>query len=116
MVYTIENQCVEDSSIPYEDGARKIFLYTRGTEGNPSQELKDMLKYIEETTKANVTNQTIETIHNLVRQVKQKNISRNTGSIYYPKNRGDHTIVMTSPVFPFITLNHSQSSESGANV
>lgn len=71
MVYTIENQCVEDSSVPYEDGARKIFLYTRGTEGNPSQELKDMLKYIEETTNANVTNQTIETIHNLVRQVKQ---------------------------------------------
>lgn len=71
MVYTIENQCIEDSSVPYEDGARKIFLYTRGTEGNPSQELKDMLKYIEETTNANVTNQTIETIHNLVKQVKQ---------------------------------------------
>lgn len=44
MVYTIQNQCVEDISIPYDDGAKKIFLYTKGTEGNPSQELRDMLK------------------------------------------------------------------------
>ena len=44
MVYTIRNQCVEDGSIPYDDGAKKIFLYTKGTEGNPSQELRDMLK------------------------------------------------------------------------
>lgn len=71
MVYTIQNQCVEDPSMSYEDGATKIFLYTRGTEGKPSQELRDMLKYIEKTTNENVTNQTIETINNLVNKVKQ---------------------------------------------
>lgn len=70
MVYTIRNQCIENPAVPYDDGAQKIFLYTRGTEGNPSQELKDMLKYIEKTTDDNVTNQTIETINNLVTKVK----------------------------------------------
>lgn len=70
MVYTIQNQCIEDNTLPYDDGARKIFLYTKGTEGNPSQELKDMLRYIEKTTDDNVTNQTIETINNLVTKVK----------------------------------------------
>lgn len=70
IVYTIQNQCMEDTAIPYEDGARKIFLYTKGSEGNPSQELKDMLKYIEKTTIDNVTNPTIETINNLVTKVK----------------------------------------------
>lgn len=35
MIYTVQNTCLEDSSIPYEDGAKKIFLYTKGTEGNP---------------------------------------------------------------------------------
>lgn len=71
MVYTIQNQCIEDTSIPYDDGATKIFLYTKGTEGNPGKELKDMLKYIEETIDNNVTNQDIETINNLVNRVKQ---------------------------------------------
>lgn len=72
MVYTIQNQCVEDSSVAYDDGAKKIFLYTKGTEGNPSQKLRDMLKYIEETTVDNVTNQDIDTIHQLVNRVKRR--------------------------------------------
>ena len=70
MVYTVQNQCVEDDTVEYDDGAKKIFLYTKGKEGNPSQELKDMLKYIEETTESNVTNPDIEKIHRLVKQVK----------------------------------------------
>ena len=72
MRYTIQNQWMEDSSVPYSDGAKKIFLYTKGTEGNPSQELQDMLKYIETTTEENVTNKDIETIHQLVEKVKRR--------------------------------------------
>ena len=72
MVYTIRNQCEEDTTIPYDDGARKIFLYTKGREGNPSQELQDMLKYMEQTTDENVTNEDIDTIHHLVKKVKQR--------------------------------------------
>lgn len=72
MVYTIKNNCVEDSSLSYNDGAAKIFLYTKGTEGNPSQSLKDMLKYIQESTVDNVTNQDIASIQQLVDKVKHK--------------------------------------------
>ncbi len=72
MVYTIKNHCEEDNSIPYDDGARKIFLYTKGTVGNPSQALKDMLKYIEKSTDDNVTNQDIASIQQLVSKVKHK--------------------------------------------
>ena len=71
MVYTIENQCVEDVTIPYDNGAKKVFLYTKGTEGNPSQALQDMLKYIEKTTDENVANSDIEAIHELVKKLKQ---------------------------------------------
>lgn len=70
MVYTVQNQCMEDNTIPYDDGAGKIFLYTRGTEENPSQELRDMLRYMEKTTDENVTNQSIADIHKLVQKVK----------------------------------------------
>lgn len=72
MVYTIQNRCVEEGTLPYDDGARKIFLYTNGTEGNPSQDLKDMLKYIQNTTDYNITNQAIASIHELVNKVRHK--------------------------------------------
>jgi len=72
MVYTIENHCTEDPTIPYNDGAKKIFLYTKGTEGNPSQALIDMLKYIQESTEENVTNQDIASIQQFVTKVKRK--------------------------------------------
>ena len=72
MVYTIKNGCEEDPTVPYEDGARKIFLYTKGTKGNPSQALRDMLKYIEKSTADNVTNQDIASISLLVDKVKHK--------------------------------------------
>ena len=71
MVYTVQNHCIEDTSIPYEDGARKIFLYTKGTEGNPRQELKDMLKYIEKSTTDNITNADIASVSQFVSKVKQ---------------------------------------------
>jgi len=72
MVYTIRNHCDEVPNLPYDDGARKIFLYTKGTQGNPSQSLKDMLKYIQESTKENVTNEDIASIEQLVNKVKHK--------------------------------------------
>lgn len=72
MVYTIQNRCIEDETLAYDDGAKKIFLYTKGTEGNPSQALKDMLKYIQNTTDYNITNQNIASIHELVNKVKHK--------------------------------------------
>ena len=69
MVYTFKMQCIEDASVAYNDGATKIFLYTKGNGSGKS--LRDMLKYLQETTDDNVTNQDIEAIHRLVRKVKQ---------------------------------------------
>lgn len=70
MVYTVRSQCVEDPSVPYDDGAQKIFIYTKGSAESSSQNLRDMLKYIEETTASNVTNQDIASIHKLVTKAK----------------------------------------------
>ena len=55
----------------YEDGIRRIYLYTKGTEGNPSQELRDMLKYMENSIAENVTNADIRAIHEQVDAVKR---------------------------------------------
>ena len=71
MVYTIKNQCIEDNTVSYEDGAAKLFLYTKGTEGKPTQNLIDMLKYIERSTVENIINQDIKRIDELVRHIKK---------------------------------------------
>ena len=78
MVYTILNMCEEMPSLPYEDGARTIFLYTKGTEGNPSPELRELLYYMENTTEENAVNDSVKRIHRMVNQVKHdKEVSLN---------------------------------------
>ena len=55
----------------YEDGAVTIFLYTKGKQGEASAELKQMLKYFEETTKENAVNGVLQEIHQMVETVKK---------------------------------------------
>ena len=72
MVYTIKNRCIEIPDMPYEDGAEKIFLYTKGQADSASNSLSDMLKYIQETTEENITNEDIHTIHKFVERAKHR--------------------------------------------
>ena len=70
MVYTCKKVCMEEPDMPYEDGARTIYLYTRGTEGNPRQELSDMLKYIEKSVSSNVRDEVTAKMAALAEEVK----------------------------------------------
>lgn len=71
MVYTIKNGCLEKPDMPYEDGARTIYLYTRGEEGNPREELRELLRYLEKTEKSNAQNEMLQEIHTMVEDVKK---------------------------------------------
>lgn len=71
MVYTIKNTCVEEPDMPYDDGAKTMFLYTKGTKGNPSEELKQLLYYMEHTEEANASNEELKKIQRMVDIVKQ---------------------------------------------
>lgn len=53
MVYTVKNRCVEEPDMPYEDGVKTLYLYTRGTKGSPTEELKSLLCYMEKSTEEN---------------------------------------------------------------
>lgn len=70
MVYTIKNHCEEIPDMPYDDGAKTLFLYTRGKKGNASQKLQELLRYLEETTKDNACNEMLTDIHKMVTKVK----------------------------------------------
>ena len=71
MVYTVKNCCVEEPDIPYDDGAMTLFLYTRGTKGNPPEKLKQLLQYMEHSTAENATTRELQELHRMVTEVKQ---------------------------------------------
>lgn len=70
MVYTIRSKCEEMPQMPYDDGARTLFLYTRGTEGNPPKELGQFLHYMEKTVAENAVNENLREIQRMVELVK----------------------------------------------
>ncbi len=70
MVYTIKNGCVEEPDLPYEDGARTIFLYTKGTEGNPPERLRQLGQYMENSTVENAKSEGLARLHEMVTKVK----------------------------------------------
>ena len=70
MIYTIRNMCEEIPSLKYDDGARTIFLYTKGTEGNPPKEISQLLHYMEHTTTENAVNDSLKSIDQMVNAVK----------------------------------------------
>lgn len=71
MVYTIQNKCVEEPDMPYADGALSIFLNTRGTEGNPPKELRELLCYMEDSCEENATAADLRELHHMVTVVKR---------------------------------------------
>ncbi len=71
MEYTIKNKCVEVPEMEYEDGASTIFLYTKGTQGIPSEAVRQMLHYMEDTTYENAVNEDLRKIHGMVETVKK---------------------------------------------
>ena len=71
MVYTIKNRCIEVPELEYEDGAQTIFLYTRGREGNPPEELKQLLHYMEHSSIENAPSENLKKLHRMVTAVKR---------------------------------------------
>lgn len=70
MVYTIKSCCVEEPDLVYEDGARTIFLYTKGIKGNPPAELQRLLQYLEDSREENAKDADLMAIHQMVQKVK----------------------------------------------
>ena len=70
--YTIRNMCVEEPEMPYDDGAQTTVLYTKGTKDDDiSEELRQFLNYMENTTQTNAVNETPKDIQKMVDIVKR---------------------------------------------
>ena len=83
MIYTIRSRCEELPDMPYDDGARTIFLYTRGKLGNIPQQLRELLEYMEQTSEENAANDELREIHRMVDKVKRdEEVSKEYMTIY----------------------------------
>lgn len=71
--YTFEERCVEDLSLKLDDGTRKIFLNTKGTnEEEVPQELVEFLKLVENTNidQNELKSEKVKRVHQRVKTVK----------------------------------------------
>ena len=71
VLYTIKNRCLEEPEMEYDDGAETIVLYTRGTKGMISEELRQFLNYMENTDQSNAVNAELQDIQRMVDTVKR---------------------------------------------
>ena len=70
MLYTIRNRCEEIPDLKYEDGLCFLYFNTTGSLGG-SEELKNLLTYIQNSNSKNVTNDIIKQLHEYLCQVKE---------------------------------------------
>ena len=77
VLYTIKNRCLEEPEMNYDDGAETIVLYTKGTKGTISEELRQFLNYMENTDQNNAVNEDLKDIQEMV------DVSSETGRCHY---------------------------------
>ena len=78
MIYFVKNTVEGFDDLYYNDGIRKVFLYTDGKLGG-SKELKQLLTYIKNSSTNNATDTQLEQLHSGVEWLKQ---SSKTGVRY----------------------------------
>lgn len=71
VLYTIKNRCLEEPEMDYDDGAETLVLYTKGSKGTISEELRQFLDYMENTNQRNAVNEDLQDIQKMVDTVKR---------------------------------------------
>ena len=71
MLYTIRNMCVEVPDLEYEDGVRTVFLNTKGLDDDVSDELMELLRFMEDTREVNAVNDVLREMQQMVDIVKE---------------------------------------------
>ncbi len=92
--------------MPYNDGAKTIFLYTQGTKGDIPSDLQELLGYMADTKVENATTDTLRELQSMVDVAKgDTEVSRKAMSILvcFMKQTNPNLLLPVSSVF-FILL------------
>lgn len=73
MIYHIKNIVEEIPEMNYNDGIRKIFLYTDGENGG-SEELRKLLLYMKQSCVENVTDERLRRLHHGVEGIRSNSV------------------------------------------
>lgn len=71
MLYTIRNMCVEVPELEYDDGVRTVFLNTKGVDDDVSEELRELLRFMDDTREVNAVNDVLREMQEMVDIVKE---------------------------------------------
>ena len=66
-IYTFENRCLEDTTLSFGDGTRKVVLNTNGKVGNIDEELLEIVRYLNDGL---ITGEYSQTLENAVNEIK----------------------------------------------
>lgn len=69
MVYRIRNQCEELPDMPYKDGIRHFYFYTKGRKGG-TPAIRAMLDYFQDSRAEKADGEVLQKIHQYVSHVK----------------------------------------------
>ena len=69
MLYSVKNVLEEFPKIEYNDGVRKLFLYTGGTKGG-TDALKNLLNYIQSSIEENAVDDDLKRLHSNVERLR----------------------------------------------
>ena len=82
IIYTVENRFLEEPELEYNDGIRTVYLNTTGSRGNVSDELRELLAYMQHTCAENAVNEKLRRLQGVVERIK----SQEEVSIEYMKS------------------------------
>ena len=71
VLYTIRSKCEEDPDMDYDDGAATCFFFTKGKKGELSEEARELLCYMEDSSAGNAQSERLKEIHSMVETVRQ---------------------------------------------
>ena len=72
MVYTIQTRCIELPDMPYDDGAKTIYLYAKGKDDTGNPELKELLTYMLDTGRHTAVNDDLMEIQEMIDTIKNE--------------------------------------------
>ena len=73
--YTFDNACVEVPELKYDDGLEIIYFNTTGIVGG-NESIRNMLHFIEHSTRENAVDDATLKMYDYVRQVKEQEVSK----------------------------------------
>ena len=73
-IYTFENMCKEENDLPFGDGTRKVVINTKGKVGNVSQELLELIQYLNDGTISGEYSRTLEKAVNDVKSNEERRL------------------------------------------